>query len=154
MTVSLRPVVDDDLETLFAFQADPVAAQLGALKVRSREAFFAHWRQTVLPNADSVVRVIEVAGAVAGSVVSFRLEASEPLSVGYLLGQAFWGRGVATEALRLFLLQHERRRPLVASVAVGNPASGRVLEKCGFVAEGLPKAAEDGVVERHFRLER
>ncbi|HWM24181.1 MAG TPA: GNAT family N-acetyltransferase, partial [Chthoniobacterales bacterium] len=45
--------------------------------------------------------------------------------------RAFWGRGVATEALSAFLIL-EQTRPLHAGVAKHNVASIRVLQKCGF----------------------
>ena len=51
--------------------------------------------------------------------------------VGYWLGREFWGRGIATAALGLFL-KLERTRPLVAYISAGNPASRRVIEKSGF----------------------
>lgn len=154
LLVTLRPVADADLEVLFGFQADPVAVQMGQLNVRGRDEFFRHWRETVLPNPDLVTRVIVVDGHIAGSMSSFRRPADSPLNVGYILGKAFWGQGVATRALRLFLDEHEPRRPLLATVSVGNPASRRVLEQCGFVTDGLPVGADDGVLEHHFRLER
>jgi RimJ/RimL family protein N-acetyltransferase len=51
--------------------------------------------------------------------------------VGYWVGRDFWGRGLATKALKIFL-EIEETRPLYGVVAVHNIASQRVLEKCGF----------------------
>jgi RimJ/RimL family protein N-acetyltransferase len=51
--------------------------------------------------------------------------------VGYWIGQDFWGRGIATRALRLFL-EEVTIRPLYGRAAKDNRASIRVLEKCGF----------------------
>ena len=67
--------------------------------------------------------------------------------MGYWLGRDFWGRGVATEALCLYLAV-ERTRPLVARVAPQNAASLRVLQKCGFVITGrerFPLTPDDPV---------
>ncbi len=55
--------------------------------------------------------------------------------MGYWIGREFWGQGIASRALDLFL-QEETRRPLYAHVAVHNLASRRVLEKCGFSMVG------------------
>jgi RimJ/RimL family protein N-acetyltransferase len=74
--------------------------------------------------------------AIVGSLVCFG--AADAREVGYWVGQACWGRGVATEALRLFLEQVPDR-PLRAFVVPANPGSRRVLAKCGFVPDG-----EDG----------
>ena len=62
----------------------------------------------------------------------------EPL-VGYWVGKPFWNQGICTEALQL-MLDHIRKttdiRSLIGSHFIDNPASGRVMEKCGFVPTG------------------
>ncbi len=55
----------------------------------------------------------------------------ERFDVGYGLGRAHWGRGIASRALAL-LLAEVPHRPLYATVAASNAASIRVLEKHGF----------------------
>ena len=50
--------------------------------------------------------------------------------VGYYLGRAFWGRGIASAALTAFL-RLEQTRPFHASATQHNAASLRVLQKCG-----------------------
>lgn len=65
--------------------------------------------------------------------------------VGYWVGAAAWGRGVATEALAAYAAHAFAACPalerLDASVYAGNAASARVLEKCGFVREGVRRRA-------------
>src|SRR5215510_773343 len=59
--------------------------------------------------------------------------------IGYWLGETYWGRGIATEALRAFVpwcFQHFPICRLYAYVFEWNPASRRVLEKAGFTLEG------------------
>jgi RimJ/RimL family protein N-acetyltransferase len=59
--------------------------------------------------------------------------------VGYWIGRPFWGRGYATEALEagvVWASRTWRRRALVAGHFDDNPASGRVLEKAGFLYTG------------------
>jgi len=58
---------------------------------------------------------------------------------GYWIGRPFWGRGFATEALEGALVwagKRWKRRALVAGHFADNPASGRVLEKAGFLYTG------------------
>ena len=58
---------------------------------------------------------------------------------GYWIGRDFWGRGFATEALEGAMVWASRkwkRRALVAGHFADNPASGRVLEKAGFLYTG------------------
>jgi RimJ/RimL family protein N-acetyltransferase len=59
---------------------------------------------------------------------------------GYWLGVPYWGRGYASEAAQA-LVAHAFRdlgcARLVARARVSNPASRRVLEKCGFAWTGV-----------------
>jgi RimJ/RimL family protein N-acetyltransferase len=59
--------------------------------------------------------------------------------VTYWVDREFWGRGIATAALAQFLTLY-RVRPVYASAAADNPGSLRVLEKCGFVRQGMEKS--------------
>jgi RimJ/RimL family protein N-acetyltransferase len=59
--------------------------------------------------------------------------------VGYWLGRPFWGRGLATEAVLgalNWVKKRWRRRLVVSGHFADNPASGRVLEKAGFLYTG------------------
>ena len=59
--------------------------------------------------------------------------------MGYWIGKPFWGRGFATEAAEAATAWAKRvwkRRALAAGHFLDNPASGRVLEKCGFLYTG------------------
>ncbi|MFD7592348.1 GNAT family N-acetyltransferase [Kitasatospora sp. NPDC059812] len=53
-------------------------------------------------------------------------------SLSYILREDTWGHGYATTAVRRFLAHHRTPR-VTAEHRVGNPASGRVLTKTGFV---------------------
>jgi ribosomal-protein-alanine N-acetyltransferase len=97
---------------------------------------------------------IEVAGEFAGGI-GFTLHADVErvgAEVGYWLGQSFWGRGVATEALRLLTRDvfetHRELRRLYAVPFSSNAASARVLEKAGYRREGTLRqsAIKDGKV--------
>jgi|SRR4051794_4600938 ribosomal-protein-alanine N-acetyltransferase len=60
-------------------------------------------------------------------------------TVGYWLGEQFWGRGVMTEALTAvtdFCFDNFPLRRISAEVFANHPASARVLEKAGFILEG------------------
>lgn len=56
--------------------------------------------------------------------------------VGYWIGKTYWNNGYATEALHL-LVEHcfaeKHFSVLWGNHFTDNPASGRVMEKCGFV---------------------
>jgi len=81
--------------------------------------------------------------------------------LGYWLGVEHWGKGYATEALHALIdyaftnLAHEA---LQAGARVTNPASRRVLEKCGFQWTGVGlyriNAIKSSAPIDRFRLER
>lgn len=131
-SVRLRDVAEKDLPLFFEHQRDPVAARLVAFTPRGWDAFCAHWAKT-LSDPAVTERTILFEEQTAGSVVSF--DGPDHREVGYWLGREFWGRGIASEALRAFL-EIETARPLFAHVAKHNSASLRVLEKCGFAVIG------------------
>jgi [ribosomal protein S5]-alanine N-acetyltransferase len=64
--------------------------------------------------------------------------------VGYFLGEEYWGKGIATQALKLVCEYGFRELDIIrihSGVYEHNLASQRVLEKCGFVKEGVFKMA-------------
>lgn len=147
--VSLRNVADPDLPFLYEHQKDPEAVRLAAFPSRDREAFMAHWARIRI-DPTVIVRTIVCGADVAGNIGSY--ERNGLRMIGYWIGRAYWGRGIATAALSEFLF-HDRARPLHAYVATQNIASVRVLEKCGFRACGRvesPGMVGDNVEEKHY----
>ncbi|MBZ0264304.1 GNAT family N-acetyltransferase [bacterium] len=132
MEIKLRKMIDSDLEIYFQNQLDPDANQMAAFTSKDpndREAFDAHWNK--IRNLESVIiRTILCDDEIAGSVLKFDME-DEP-EVSYWIGKSFWGKGIATAGLKLFL-EELTIRPLFARVAFDNIGSRRVLEKCGFI---------------------
>lgn len=71
--------------------------------------------------------------------------------IGYWLAEPFWGKGIATGAVAAIVplaFEYFDIIRLQAGVFASNPASMRVLEKCGFVREAVHKNAvtKNGVV--------
>lgn len=133
--VRLRDVTEDDLPIFFEHQLDPDADQMAAFPARDRQAFMAHWTK-ILANGTVAKKTVLFQRQVAGNVVSF--EQLGKREVGYWIGKAYWGKGIATQALSEFL-GLVPARPLYAYVAKHNIASIRVLEKCGFTLWGEDK---------------
>ena len=139
--VRLRPIEPRDLPALFEIQLDPESNELAGTKPRSREVYFAAWEHNLTdPGINS--RVIEVgvrAPEVVGSVARFQADGRD--CVGYWIARAHWGKGLASQALSLFL-REETRRPLHATAARANAPSRRILEKCGFRCTGYRMGEE------------
>ena len=87
---------------------------------------------------------------------------AEPIpELGYWLGVEHWGKGYATEALHAvidFAFSEFDHAALQAGARVTNPASRRVLEKCGFQWTGVGlyriRAINSSAPIDRFRLER
>ena len=105
--------------------------------VAEAEAFLAAPRDPVLPSFLISERT-EAAPRIVGACGLGR-RPSGAVELGYWIARAHWNRGFATEAA-MALLDIARTLGLArleASHFVDNPASGRVLEKLGFVPTGL-----------------
>jgi RimJ/RimL family protein N-acetyltransferase len=98
--------------------------------------------------------------AIVGACGIAKLDGETP-EIGYWIGMPFWGNGYATEAARAVIdhaflaLGHDR---LLAGARVSNPASRRVLEKCGFQWTGVAlyriRALKSSAPCDRFRLDR
>ena len=149
-SVRLRNVTEEDLPIFFEQQLDPDANYMAAFTARDpadQDVFTAHWTR-ILGDDSVTLQAILFDGQVAGYVALFELF-GQP-SIGYWIGKEYWGKGVATQMLSMFL-RLVTDRPLHAHVAKHNVASIRVLEKCGFAlcakATGALGEPADGIEE-------
>ena len=102
------------------------------------------WIATGSKANNAVTKVIQDRGEFVGSVgimpqTGWRNHIAE---IGYWLGEAYWGRGIATEALAImtdYATSDLKYKKLFAPVLEPNKASMRVLEKCGYQLEGILK---------------
>jgi len=98
-----------------------------AARDRSREAVFA----------------IEHASEGPIGVLGFHPKDGPAPEIGYWIGRPYWSRGLATEAVRAALAWADggwAKRFVVAGHFADNPASGRVLEKAGFLYTGIVRS--------------
>ena len=138
--VLLRDVTEGDLPIFFEQQRDPAANRMAAFTAKDpadRVAFTAKWAE-ILGDESITNRTILFGGQVAGSIGAFVAPWSGKLEVTYWIGREFWGKGIATKGLAVFL-SAVKIRPLYAHAAKDNIASLRVLEKCGFTIVGYER---------------
>ena len=83
----------------------------------------------MLSDDEVVARTIEWKGAVAG-YVAYSMQREKP-SISSWLGRQYWGKGIATQAVRDFL-KLVKQRPIYARVAYDNLAALNVLRHTGF----------------------
>lgn len=101
---------------------------------------------------------IESAGELVGVVSGERERRLLPFEIGYWLAPDCWGRGFMTEAATALVdwLKQRGEPAFVAGYFADNPASGRVLDKLGFLKAGrMPKfCLGRGEIVDHFDMAR
>lgn len=91
-----------------------------------------------------ITKAIEFQGEFAGTIgiAPQRGWKNHCAEIGYWLGEPYWGKGIATEALNAmtgYAFEVCQFRKLFAPVMGPNKASMKVLEKCDFILEGVFK---------------
>ncbi|MEU4170861.1 GNAT family N-acetyltransferase [Streptomyces sp. NPDC026665] len=144
MDVTLRETSDADLPVFFTQMSDPEGIRMAAFTAKDptdSDYFTAHWAQIRQDPAVVLRTVVGENGEVVGHASVYG--PPEEREVTYWIGRQYWGRGVATVALRE-LLRLEAARPLYARAVADNAGSIRVLEKCGFVVTGHDRGFANG----------
>lgn len=154
--------------------AKTIAALANDRRIAENVARIPHPYQ--VPDAENFISLANKAGGEAVFLIALRDETvigacslvlqelktqEQTPELGYWLGVPFWGKGYATEALHAVIdyaftdLSHEA---LQAGARVTNPASRRVLEKCGFQWTGVGlyriRAINSSAPIDRFRLDR
>ena len=91
------------------------------------------------PGGETAFAITLADGTLIGCCGLAPVERGAP-ELGYWLGQPYWGRGYATEAVHAVIdhaFTSAGHDALQAGARVTNPASRRVLEKCGFQWTGV-----------------
>jgi RimJ/RimL family protein N-acetyltransferase len=139
-----RRIAENTLRIPHPYKQSDALDWLSAANTRAGEATFLVWCDDDLVGACGV-----------------DLRANDILEIGYWIGTPFWGNGYATEAARAVIDHVFSTSPydvLHAGARVSNPASRRVLQKCGFqwtsVALYRFPAIKTSAPCDRFRLER
>ncbi|MEI4770585.1 GNAT family N-acetyltransferase [Psychrobacillus sp. FJAT-51614] len=133
--IILRNVIGDDLPIFFKHQQNSEANNMAAFTSKEPndwDSFTTHWYK-ILTDKDIIKQTIIVENNVVGHISRFE-QFGEP-EVSFWIGKEYWGKGIATNALREFL-NYVTIRPLYARAAKDNAGSLKVLEKCGFTISG------------------
>lgn len=97
-------------------------------------------------DAKEINRVITVDNIPVGSISITKGDDifSKSAELGYWLAEEYWGKGIVTEAVKTMCLLTFEMSDIIRIFALPfsyNKGSCKVLEKCGFVQEGLLKKA-------------
>ncbi len=107
------------------------------------EAFIERVRQGIESGTEFCFGVrLRETGTLIGTMGVVLTTEHERGDIGYLFGREYWGQGYASEACAAVVAYAFGAfdiHKLTAAWYGDNPASGRVLEKCGFVREGMQR---------------
>ena len=144
--IILRPWRENDAEALFKYASDPdvgpragwpphqsVEESLEIIRtVFGSETMWAvEWKETG--------EAIGCVGYLSASASNLKI-VGDQCEVGYWIAKPYWGKGICTEAMRLvvdYCIHEKGFTVLWGDYFPENPASGRVMEKCGFVDTGM-----------------
>ena len=142
--LTLRPFRESDAEAMFInWASDPEVTKYLTWtphqSVEETRALLKLWEEeSKQPNVYHWA--IELNGELVGDINLVWVNEKEERSVtGYCLSRKHWGKGIMTEAYHevlRYLFEEVGFHRIESSHAVPNPASGRVMEKCGLLYEG------------------
>ena len=141
----LRPWFESDADTLFKYASDPeLGPRAGWPPHKSVDESLEVIRK-FFNNDYTWAIVLKETGEVIGCVGYLPASAAnlpiaeDQAEVGYWVARPYWNQGICTEALRQVIDHCFREKGFTAlwgDFFTDNPASGRVMEKCGFTDTG------------------
>jgi RimJ/RimL family protein N-acetyltransferase len=143
----LRPFTMDDAEDMFSeWCQDPLVTEFLSWEphtsIEMTKAILKLWVDAYnTPHTYRWAIVSPQTHKVIGSIdcVKFN-EQHERAEIGYALSQTYWNQGIMTDALHAvmhFLFTEVGVNRIMARHYLANPKSGRVMEKCDMVKEGI-----------------
>jgi len=143
--IILRPWREEDAGTLFKWASDPELGPLAGWPphksvdesreiIRSIFSAEGMWAVVLKETGEP----IGCAGYLPSSSSNLQI-ADDEGEVGYWIARPYWGMGICTEALRLvidYCFNEKGFKVLWGTFFPSNPASGRVMQKCGFTDTG------------------
>ena len=144
-TILLEPYSALHGEAMAALLADPDVLRFTRVPDPPPPGFAATWAKAYEQGRRDGTReafaITDTDGSFLGIAVAPRIDReTRTAELGYVVAPAARGRGVATEALRLltdWAFTELGALRLELLIAVDNPASKRVAERCGYTREGV-----------------
>ncbi|MCX6223407.1 MAG: GNAT family protein [Bacteroidia bacterium] len=105
------------------------------------------WLNTAMNEATNLLLAIEIDGEAVGGIGAIFKDDVYRINteIGYWLSEQYWGLGLVSTAITLLVdhifLHYPDIQRIYADLFSYNPASARVLQKCGFHLEAIHKNA-------------
>ena len=144
--ILLRYWQESDAEALFKYASDPDVGPRAGWPAHKSVEESQEIIRTFFHNETTWAIVLKETGEAIGCIGYYTHEASNiPIGendceVGYWIGKPYWNKGICTEALKLMLdycINEKHFENIWADHFTGNPASGKVMMKCGFNDTGM-----------------
>lgn len=143
----LRPFRESDAEEMYRnWASDPEVTKFLTWpphkNVDETRALLKLWEEES-KNPETYHWAITLGGEVVGDI-ALVLVKGERAVTGYCLAKKCWGKGLMTEAYRevlRYLFEEVSFHRIEATHSAENPASGKVMEKCGLLYEGTARKA-------------
>ncbi|MDD6472836.1 MAG: GNAT family N-acetyltransferase [Bacteroidales bacterium] len=139
--IYLRRWQESDAEALYTYASDPDVGPRAGWPPHQSVAESREVINTFFNNSTTWAIVWKETDEPIGCIGYYTHDSSNisigenDCEVGYWIGKPFWNRGICTEALQLIInycLEKRHFDNIWADHFIGNPASGRVISKCGF----------------------
>lgn len=155
MNISLRNRTDETVKIYFEKANRPEIKMVLPQKAQTVEEALEDYRASLLPGAGSYGKTIYIDENYIGDIWCYCIDVHEEPNamLSYcVFEKTYWSRGIATEAVMMFLKEIQDRyklRTIGAFTFSENLASIRVLEKNGF--DVIEEFSEDGKNSKYFQ---
>ncbi|WP_191249639.1 GNAT family N-acetyltransferase [Kordiimonas sediminis] len=154
MTVTLTRITEANIQTLYTLLCDEsvwtMAASIPPYPTLEWVRGWVALHETEESLGRAVHRgLLDSVGALCGHVSYFTNQDGE-IEIGYMIGHAYRGKGLATAAARAIIALARANGvsgDIYAGTAKDNPASGRILQKLGFAEVGENVVSSKGRTE-------
>lgn len=155
MNIELRDRTEETVRVYFNMTRDEEIQSLCPQKAKTEDEAVADFYETLSDNAKSYGRTIYIDGEYIGDIWCYCIDRDENPNamVSYcIFKKEYWGRGIGSIALEMFLKEITEKlqlKSIGAFTYANNIGSIRVLEKNGFV---LSESFEEDGTESSFYL--
>jgi ribosomal-protein-alanine N-acetyltransferase len=143
----LRYFLESDFKTYQTLTSDEQIARLAGMKILTNP--FEQWMAfKAMMGRQGFLAIVDEADQVVGGIFIFEQAQVNQFELGYLLHPKYWNQGIMSRAVYYAIKNLKQRHPqtfkITASVLTENKASGRVLEKNGFIQQATTVQSRSG----------
>jgi len=137
----LRRWQENDAEALYKYASNPDVGPRAGWPPHKSVAESLDVIKNIFSNDETWAIILKETNEAIGAMGYFSQSSSnisigkDDCEMGYWVGKPYWNQGICTEALQVMLdycINVKHYENIWSDHFIGNPASGRVMEKCGF----------------------